>query len=131
MNKLNIFLLPLSVVFIFFLFTKFYHHRCTYDPILSEISTFSYKEHAPLFIPKISFDFKGYIFPHTVKKGKISIDEMIENLKINVITGKKRYVLVDSVFIEEGKSYNGIKFLGIEDGEVIFEIDGRIYKKKF
>ncbi len=131
MNKLKIFLFPLSVVFVFFLFTKFYHYRCTYDPALSEISTFSYEEHAPLFIPKISFDFKGYIFPHTIKKGKISIEEMIENLKINVITGKKRYVLVDSIFIEEGKSYNGIKFLGIEDGEVIFEIDGRIYKKKF
>jgi len=130
MNRLFVLSIPLIALLCFFGFTRVYHKKCKYSPFLSEIASFSYEKFEPLTVPDIKFNFRGYIFPEGVKKSKVSIAKMIENLKVSVITGKKMYVLLDSRFIEKGESYNGIKFLGIDNGEVIFEVDGKIYRKK-
>lgn len=129
--RFSVLSIPLLVFLCFFLFTRVYHKRCTYDSFLAEAAGFTYERFEPLKVSDVEFNLEGYIIPHSSPRSELSVAKMIENLKVSVITGKKMYVLLDGVFIEKGKSYNGIKFVGIDGREVIFEIDGKIYRKRF
>ena len=131
MKRYLSFIISLAFIVIFLIFTKFYNINCSLPAYIKDFRNYHPMKYEAFTVPKLTFNFKGYIFAPLKGRKKASLSEMIENLKISVITGRKRYILLDSVFIEEGKEYNGIKFLGLDDGKVVLEVNGKLYKKRF
>ncbi len=122
---------PALALVVFGLFCLLKGHSCAVPPHVKELASFRYRSwrvEAPKW-SSLSFSFSD-VGRYAVKtsNGTASI---VEKMKVSVVKGKKVYLLIGGLFIEEGKSYSGVRFLGVRDGEVLIEVDGKVYKKKF
>ena len=122
-----IFIFPMVIAVLFF---HFFHLKCEEPSLLKELAAYTYKEHK---VP----DFTSYIFKlksqeetRTSSLKKTEFESLVKSLKISVIRGKKTYLLIGPIFLEEGKEYNGIKFIGVIGNKVLIEVGGKVYEKK-
>lgn len=63
-------------------------------------------------------------------KVEIRIPDIVKRMKVSVLEAGKQFLLINGFFVEKGKSINGVKFLGVKNGEVLIEVEGRVYKKR-
>ncbi len=110
---------------------------CNVQPELSMLRNYSFERINIKKIPNLKFTLKGEIIKLAKKRIKSSEkvkrreEEIVKKLKISVIRGKKNYLLIGPYFIEEGKEYNGIKFLKMDDNYVYIKVGNAVFKKRY
>ena len=129
---LRLILFPIAAAIVFLLFFWFYRPVCSIPPHVVELSAYTFKDWK---LPEVSsvslkFDFED-VFVAEHKKASQDFSNLVENLNISVIRGSKEYLLIEGFFVEKGKSFGGLTFLGLKDGEVLIEVAGKVYKKHF
>jgi len=123
---LVIFLIPPIVAVLFF---YFFHLKCKGPQFLDELISYSYVKHEVPSFTSYTFKLKPRKTVKVASSKGAGFGELVKNLKISVIKGKKTYLLIGPIFLEQGKVYNGIKFIGIVGNKVLIEVGGKVYEK--
>ncbi len=120
---------PAVVVFAVVAVHALYSPECTIPQHLTELISYRYRDWKPPKRARVSFNFRD-VGEAKASKKVTDYERVVENMKLSIVEGKREFLLVEGFFIPKGAEYNGIRFLGVKDGEVYIEIKGRVYKRR-
>ena len=121
---------PAISVVLFFVLLAVHKPKCRVSPKALELSRYVYKSWAPVEVPEVrSLALRDRVVVPRKNKTDKSVESFIEKLHPSVILkGEKEYLLLGGFFVEKGKEINGVRFLGVENDEILIQVQGKVYR---
>lgn len=123
---------PVISVMLFLILVAVHKPKCRVSPKAVELSRYTYKAWTPIEVPEVrSLALRDRERVVVLKGNKTDerVESFIEKLHPSVILkGEKEYLLLGGFFVEKGKEVNGVRFLGVENEEILIQISGKVYR---